>query len=399
MFGPRRIHHQPKISPLSFLRAPSSVAGISAGSGALLSRGRDALHLAYRRVAAGPWTVSWFPAFHCGAEVQAAISAGWEVDFFPVDQDLRIDRDALRARLSERPGPVTLIHYFGHPARDREFVADLCRRLRIPLIEDACHGPLTEGCGGPYSPLGDAVALSLRKLLGSPDGGLLHLFSRRLTRLPGIVQDEPLETARRRLRPLVEYLRSFVGFPTSTDPEHPAAGGETEESRAGRFDPDGGWGRRISILSEVLVRRAGPEAVVERRRANWRVLRDRLAVLPGFRPVFTELHDAAVPLSMALRVTRREELVRRLHRAGVGTYVFGRWAHPALPPRSFPRARHLRREILGLPVHHGLTSVDLDRMHRLLQDLLPEHAVESRPSSTRRVPGDSPPSDSGETET
>lgn len=376
MYGPRRIHHQPKISPLSALRSPSGGDGVSADSGTLLSRGRDALHLAYRRVAAGPWTRAWFPAFHCGAEVEAAVAAGWEVNFFPVDRDLRIDRDALRTRLFERPGPVTLIHYFGHPAPDGEFVADLCRRLGVPLIEDACHGPLTESGGGPYAPLGDAVALSLRKLLGTPDGGLLRLFPDRLTRLPGMARGEPPAPSRRRLRPLVEYARSFVGLPTSADTEHPAAG-EGEESRNGWLEADGGWGRRISILSERLVRGLDPEAVVERRRANWRELRDRLDGLAGFRPAFTELPDGAVPLSMALRVTRRDELVRRLGRAGVGTYVFGRWAHPALSPPSYPRARRLRREILGLPVHHGLTSADRDRLTALLRDVLPEHAVDS----------------------
>lgn len=399
MYGPRRIHHQPKISPLSLLRSPSGVAGISAGSGMLLSRGRDALHLAYRRVSAGPWTLSWFPALHCGAEVQAAVAAGWEVDFFPVDQDLRIDRDALQTRLFERPGPVTLIHYFGHPAPDREFVADLCSRLGVPLIEDACHGPLTEGCGGPYAPLGDAVVLSLRKLLGSPDGGLLRLFPDRLGRLPGIVQGDPPGPARRRLRPLLEYVRSFVGLPRAGVSEPSVPGGEGAESRDGWLEAEGGWGRQISSLSELLVHRVDPEPVVERRRANWRELRNRLDGLPGFHPVFTELSDGAVPLSMALRVTRRDSLVRRLRRAGIDTYIFGRWAHPALKPPSFPRARRLRHELLGLPVHHRLTPADLDRMSELLQDVLREHAVDSPPSSPRQNPDQSPPSHSGRSKT
>ena len=58
--------------------------------------GRDALYWGFRILRGGPWRVAWLPAYHCGAEVQAALAAGFEVAFYPVDNHLDPDPERLR---------------------------------------------------------------------------------------------------------------------------------------------------------------------------------------------------------------------------------------------------------------------------------------------------------------
>lgn len=383
------IDHQPRPSPWKLFRASRPGADEAWSSSELHAGGREALFRAYRSVSTGPWSVAWFPSFHCGVEVQAAVAAGWEVDFFPMDVDLRVDRQETRERISERPGPVTLIHYFGHPTSDVDFMAGLCRRIAVPLIEDACHGPLSEAVGGSYTPQGAAVAFSLQKVLGLPDGGILRL---RLDRAPGVSRRSDFGGPRPRRRsvgPVLAYARRFVALGGS--PRIGRSSGDADRGLEDPLEPDAGYGRRISHLSERLAGRVDPGRVAERRRANWLILRERLTGVAGFRPVYGELAAGAVPLSLAVRVARRDELVRRLLCSRIDSYVFGRWPHPEFPASVFPRTRRLRREVVGLPVHHELTLPDLDRMTRVLSALLPEHDLGASGDGPRSEWGDATP--------
>ena len=116
-------------------------------------------------------SIVWMPSFHCGVEVEAAIRAGFNVDFYRIAPDLSCDLDYLDRKLQERPGPVLVIHYFGFPQPAIAELAALCERRGVLLIEDCAHALFSRGPErslGEYAPL---AVFSLRKTLPLLEGG------------------------------------------------------------------------------------------------------------------------------------------------------------------------------------------------------------------------------------
>jgi len=358
----RVITHQPRVSLRTVFarRVGRTAVGCSQRA---FARGRDALFAAYSGLRSSRHETMWLPAFHCGVEVQAALGAGFEVDFYRVSRELLPDLAHLAAGVRRKPGPVTVIHYFGHTCAHTDAVADLCRDSGVPLVEDACHGPFGRGGGPRKGSRGVAVAFSLRKVLGTPDGGVLALSDAGRDGskpLPPAVAEAP---GRRTLRPMAELLgrklRLWNPLPEDMDPIDPQA------------SPC--YGRAISLLSERFRYCSDPDHVFVARRANWRALVRRLETVEGFHPIASGLDDEAVPLSLAIRVERREGLMGELIARGIDSYVFGRHPHPAMPLQQFPETVEMRSRILGIPVHHALAVSEIDRIAAALTRLLPTH--------------------------
>lgn len=315
---------------------------------------RDALHLVYRALALPPGTPALLPSFHCGMEVRTALDAGFAPCFYGVHGDLTIDEDDLARRLAEAPGPVLLIHYFGVPQPALARVAARCRSLGVPLIEDASHAFLSEGAGL----WGDATVWSLYKTCGTADGGALR------TRLdvpapPGraVAWAAQWDALRRRWR----------DAPRGRSREALAAAFDDRAVSARRriFETTWTYGQGMSRLSLALIERLDPGAIAGRRRENY----DRLAALVserGVEPVVPKLPAGACPLYLPVLVKDRREVLVRLQRAGVGTFVFGMFAHPAMDVAGFPEAAALRDDVLCLPIHHDLDARDLGRVAELL---------------------------------
>ncbi len=363
---PRPITHQPRPSFASVVGRAGPWPCELERFERIVPTGRDALYWGFRILRGGPWRVAWLPAYHCGAEVQAALAAGFEVAFYPVDHHLDPNPERLRGPVRERPGPIVIIHYFGHPSPALPAMAELCAAEAVPMVVDACHGPL--GAGGDTGSYisGDVVAVSFRKVLGTLDGGALQVAWARVDALSGGPSDPLPPYGRRVVRPVLDSVRRTLG----------RCGGDwADTGRAtGSADPDRAYGRRISWVSERALRRWNPARVVTKRRQHWTRLTTLMEDAEGFAPLLSSLRDDAVPLSLAIRVEEREALIRTLLKEGIDSYTFGRHAHPALPGEAAERAAPLREEILGLPVHHDLTTADVERMAEVLRRHLPHHS-------------------------
>jgi dTDP-4-amino-4,6-dideoxygalactose transaminase len=315
---------------------------------------RDALHLVYRTLALPRGTPAWMPSFHCGMEVRSAVDAGFTPRFYAIRDDLSIDEDDLAGRLAAKPGPVLVIHYFGAPQPGLARVAARCRSLGVALIEDASHAFLSDGVGA----WGDATVWSLYKTCGTADGAALR------THLD--VASPPLRAVawgaqRDGLR------RRWRDAPRGRSHEALAEAFEDRVVKARRRIFDGAWrdGRGMSRLSLAVIERLDPEAVIGHRRANY----ERLAALVtvrGIASLMPSLPPGACPLYLPVLVKDRREVLVRLQRQRVETFVFGLFAHPAMDAGDFPEAAALRDHVLCLPVHHDLAAGDLERVAELV---------------------------------
>jgi perosamine synthetase len=85
-----------------------------------------------------------------------------------------IDPAAIEGAVTPRTKAVVVVHLNGH-ACDMDPIADVCRRHRLRLVEDASHAHGAEHCGTRVGRFGDVSVFSLQgaKLTAAGQGGLL----------------------------------------------------------------------------------------------------------------------------------------------------------------------------------------------------------------------------------
>ncbi|HEX6099451.1 MAG TPA: DegT/DnrJ/EryC1/StrS family aminotransferase, partial [Thermoanaerobaculia bacterium] len=275
----RAIHHTPR-APLSLLfRRPS--AAMREALAVAPSRfhfSRDALHAWFAKHRG----VVWFPSFHCGMEVRAAVDAGCEPRFYRVREDFTIDEEHLAEGLSHEPGAVVVIHYFGFAQPGIARIA----ALGAPLLEDCSHAFLSRFDGQPLGTFGDAATFSLYKSLGTVDGGALRDGGTRCEAAPTFVAlDAQLAAWQKRWRDRAE---------SHTDVLRERFAERVVNARARIFDGPWSYGRAMSRLSLALSERIDPEHVARRRRENYATLAEMLNVGRGFSPPLPWVGESAL---------------------------------------------------------------------------------------------------------
>jgi perosamine synthetase len=300
---------------------------------------RDALH-AWFRARGGD---VWFPSFHCGMEVRAAVDAGCKPRFYRVDEHFAVDIEQLR----QVSGTLVVIHYFGFPQPAIARIAALCRVRGVALLEDCSHAFLSSLHNRPLGTFGDAATFSFYKSLGTVDGGGLRDGDVACEREPPLLAaGAQLAAWRKRWRDRAE---------TDRDTLRQRFADRVVSAKARIFDEPWTYGRAMSHLSLALALRIEPERVIAQRRANYERLAQR------------KLEEGVVPLFHPLFVEDRVEMLVRLQAARIEPFIFGMFFHPSMDPDAFPDARRLRENLLCIPVHHDLSERDLARIEKVIR--------------------------------
>lgn len=364
---------------LAAMGAPPFASPFCRAGNAFHTRGRYALHDAFRRSGVAPGTAVLLPAYHCRTMLDPAIRLGAEILLYPLRPDLSPDLDALAACLASASRPVRallLTHYFGFPQAVAA-IAAWCAARNIVLIEDCAHALLSggEGGGAEIGTHGRYAVASPYKFVAAGDGGVLLdngdagtgsggdatlgaglrpqgllregrallralLAGRRQRRQrigPAALAALPNEFAalqRRALLPADEDLQPVSGLSS-----HYLA---DEERRAGL------------ALSHRLLRHCARDAVAARRRENYRAWSAAAAALPNCRAVFPELPASCVPYAFPLYLERPFPDFHRLKHLGVPI-----WRWDEMAASSCPVAADYRLRVLHLPCHQGLHADEL----------------------------------------
>jgi hypothetical protein len=282
------------------------------------------------------------PSYLCDSVIQPFREAGREVAFYPVDEALALDPDAL-AELVERlrPAGVVLIPYFGFPVQPD--VAALFGDALV--IEDRTQCALLER----PEPVGDVVVTSFRKYLPVPDGGLV--ISREPRELPSL----PPATLAGWVGMLAlgKAVRARAPESDSVD-ELLDRAYELAKTADRQLDVRVPW-EGMSELSGRLLSQLDLEAAGQARRANYERLLAAFAAEPRLAaaapPLRPELPDDVSPFVFAVRVLdgRRDEMREVLQRSRIFCGVL--WPLPAeIDAPAFPASHRLSGEILCLPV-------------------------------------------------
>lgn len=88
--------------------------------------------------------------------------------------NLCLDSDGLESLITEKTKAIIPMHYGGFPC-DMDRIMDLAQKYHLFVIEDACHGPLSEYKGRKVGTIGDIGCFSFfsNKNISTGEGGML----------------------------------------------------------------------------------------------------------------------------------------------------------------------------------------------------------------------------------
>ena len=266
-----------------------------------------------------------------------------------VDIDRRtgnIDPEKIEAAITPKTTAIMPVHVYGQPC-ERERIQEIANTYGLKVIYDAAHAFGVEKEGKSLLAAGDMSTLSFHatKVYNTVEGGAL------------VCQDA--QTKQR-----IDYLKNF-GFANETTVVAPGINGKMDELRAA-------YGLlSLKHVDEAIARR---KQVALRYREALRQARgitffeDRPGVKHNYSyfPIF--INEKEYGMS-------RDALYEKMKTAG----VYGRrYFYPLIStfstyrglesarPSNLPNAHKMAEEVICLPMHHGLSEEDVDRVLRCI---------------------------------
>ena len=328
---------------------------VGAAHGVAVTSCTTALHLALVVAGIGAGDEVVVPSFSFVATTNAPRYVGATPVFADVDPLTgNVTAETVAAVLSERTKAVIVVHQGGVPA-DVEPLRELAVERGLLVIEDAACAAGSQYRGKPVGrgALMSAWSFHPRKLLTTGEGGMLT------------TDDADLAARLRRLR---EH-----GMSVSAADRHAAADRVIVEQYL-----EVGFNYRMTDVQAAigLVQLGRLDAIVERRRALAERYQSLLGSVSGLRCVTDPSYGTSnfqsfwVELDAAFPVTR-DELLAQLAAAGISARrgimaAHLEPAHADLAPASLPVTERLTSQTLILPLFHGLTEEDQDRVVKVL---------------------------------
>ena len=119
------------------------------------------------------------PAYICQSAVEPFQKLGIEVRFYEVDDNLRPETAAIKAKIDQKTIGIMIVNYFGFPQYLEE-VKSICKESGLFLIEDNAHGFMSQKGGQLLGTMGDIGVSSIWKHLLIPNGAVLYINNNNL---------------------------------------------------------------------------------------------------------------------------------------------------------------------------------------------------------------------------
>lgn len=343
-------------------------------------QGRYAVHLVCLLLNIGKGDEVLCPAYNCGAEIDPFVWAGAKVIFYRIDEHAAIDEEDIIRRITPSTKVVYISHFLGWPQEIRK-LAEFCSKKGIFLIEDCALCLFSRGPDNTIGRVGDAAIYSFVKSLPVPDGGALVLNRRAIPH-----EIKPFTQPKHRnivlsCLPLLKkwfmnknkfwqhheftrtlLTRSWLRGSTNQNIEI-----EREMPHGNYFDSHKiGWD--MSRLSKGIIYQTVPDRVIETRRRNYQHLQNELFSLQGIQLLFHDLPANVCPLSFPLFVKDRNHWCQKLEEHGI---LAGGWPsyHRGFDWKLYPEARHLKNDLLTLPVHQYLDLYHMEHIAKCVKSV------------------------------
>ena len=330
-------------------------AKVGAGYGVAVSSCTSGLHLALHLLGVGPGDEVVVPSLSFIATASSVVQTGATPVFADVDEATQnLTAKTVESVLTPRTKAVMVVHQAGVPADLGPIVA-LCEPLGVAVMEDAACALGSTLHGSPIGSHTDLAVFSFhpRKIVTTGEGGMVTTSR---------------EDWAARMRRLREHGMNRSAF------DRHAAGAPVLESY---LEP--AFNYRMTDLQAAigLVQLERLDTIVAERRARAQRYRDVLAEVPGL-TLITDPPDGTTNYQSFWILlpddfpVGRDDLLGLLDGAGVSARrgIMASHLEPAyaeLPHEPLPVTERLTRQSLILPLFHGMTDEDQDRVSTVVR--------------------------------
>ena len=157
----------------------------------------DALHLCCLVCGIGPGDEVLCPSLTFAASANCIRYAGATPVFCDIvgPDHINIDPEDIKKKITPKTKAIVVVHMAGYPAKMDEIMA-IAKEHNLKVIEDACHGPLSEYKGKKLGTIGDCAAFSFfsNKNISTGEGGMFISNSEELANKARLMRSHGMTT-------------------------------------------------------------------------------------------------------------------------------------------------------------------------------------------------------------
>ena len=109
--------------------------------------------------------------------------------------NMNIDPKDIEAKITPKTKGIIVVHMAGFPA-DMDVIMDIARKYHLKVIEDACHGPLSEYKGKKLGTIGDCGSFSFfsNKNISTGEGGMFITNNEEMAQKARLIRSHGMTT-------------------------------------------------------------------------------------------------------------------------------------------------------------------------------------------------------------
>lgn len=322
-----------------------------------ISNCTDALHLACMLCDIKGGDEVLCPSLTFAASVNCIKYVGAEPVFCDIvsSEHLNIDPDDIVKKITSKTKAIIVVHMAGFPAKMDEIMS-IAQKYNLKVIEDACHGPLSEYKGKKLGTIGDVGCFSFfsNKNISTGEGGMLITNNEEMAKKARLLRSHGMTT--------MSYQRAS-GHATTYD------------------IVELGYNFRMDDIRASI-------GVVQMRKLQ-NDLEKRIRVRQKYLEKLNDVKDIIVPfdnntefvsnyiMPIVLKdstVGKRDKVREKLHAAGIQTSVH----YPAIHKFSIyigykallPQTEYVTDNEITLPMYASLTDEEIDYIVRTLKKII-----------------------------
>lgn len=307
----------------------------------------DALHLSCILSGFGPGDEVLCPSLTFAASANCIRYCGATPVFCDIvgPEHINIDPEDIERKITPRTKGIVVVHMAGFPARMDEIMV-IAHKHGLKVVEDACHGPLSEYKGRKLGTIGDCSAFSFfsNKNISTGEGGMFVTNNEEFAAKARLLRSHGMTT--------MSYQRA-TGHATEYD--------ITELGYNYRMDDI-----RASIAIEQLKKLPGD---LQKRLEVRRQYVERLSGVKGLVVPFADNKEFVSNYIMPVVLTggdraRRDAVRESIHAAGIQTSVHYPAVHRFSIYRdggaALPQTEFVTEHEITLPMYAALTPEQVD---------------------------------------
>ncbi len=319
----------------------------------LFFSGRDALRFLLRKLSESYFYL--LPSYLCYEVIRPFEELNLNYDFYRIyfQPAPLIDFDNLKKKAKKHKNPlIVIIEYFG-------FTYDYS--LEFPFILDISHSLLSEReRKWEVKPL--YIFGSLRKLLPLTDGGILF-YNENLSN--EVAKPDPKMFLTKFSANLIRFLHNII--PEETEFLYSYAYNKLdkkfEEALSKSKNP-----KKISLLSEYLLKRIPFKKFKQRRRENFEYLLSHMNN-KKIKPMFNNLPDKIVPLNFPFWSEEKEKIKKLLVSHRIYPPTLWSYIPNTIQKGEFPEVYEVPKKLLSLPCDHRYNLNHMDKIIKILNNV------------------------------